>query len=657
MDPGPRASAKEQPGRPPRVRPAGPRRGSTSVVVVVAVVLPADALDLPDHAGLGNLDKRRIGRGDELAPRIRLAEVPHRAVVDQVQRAVGAKLNLDGPVDAVDDARCGRLRERLIQRSIFSRRLVLAGRGAVRIHALVLARAVEREPGQLQLERLAPLAEVHQLDVVPCLRLAVSGREAEVALAGDQRCAPADDTGGEGVGGEVRTDRRDVSRLQGERRDRWLRREREHVLDRAVLSLDDRLACRERGGGPRGSLGWVAKIVAWPALRVEDGLGRIEEAEPVRPAMEVRLAILHLRQLQPVRRVVGRARATLILAVLGHEEPTLEGVVLGSKAQPEGIAVAPGEGLDALVADLRPQDRARAHAVCRGALERAHPRALPLDAMIREAARHVPIARVEDVVAQRDLLAGDVVLVAASAVVVAGHPRVGRRALRPVEETVLDDEQLGRVGAGRQAVDEPIHRGGRQVPSRIDRDDARGVVPPAARRAAHPLIRIGAEQGAAAESILEGKTDRRAILLEAGAGGATELAEGPRYLVAFLVEHEQVGCERIGWRGGAADRGLVVAVAVSRFVGPGGQALAGLDHEDLEVLAIATEGDAGGKVEVLGEDRDLEVVRDGDVLAMPWIEEDAFGRAVWVAPLLRGCHSRCQSEGEDGDCEPRRAAL
>src|SRR6266852_3311669 len=68
-------------------------------------------------------------------------------------------------------------------------------------------------------------------------------------------------------------------------------------------------------------------------LRVEDGLRRVEVAEPVRPAVVVGRAVtIHLRELQAVRRVVRRACAALVLAVLRHEEAALEGMVFGSEA-------------------------------------------------------------------------------------------------------------------------------------------------------------------------------------------------------------------------------------------------------------------------------------------------------------------------------------
>src|SRR6266851_5279243 len=76
---------------------------------------------------------------------------------------------------------------------------------------------------------------------------------------------------------------------------RRLREEGEHVADRDVL---------------RNHASRRLQIVAGAALGVEDGLRRVEIAEPVRPAMVVGRAVtIHLRELQAVRRVVRRACA------------------------------------------------------------------------------------------------------------------------------------------------------------------------------------------------------------------------------------------------------------------------------------------------------------------------------------------------------------
>src|SRR5207237_7835232 len=95
---------------------------------------------------------------------------------------------------------------------------------------------------------------------------------------------------------------------------------------------------------------------------VEDGLRRVEEAEPIRPAVIVGAAVgILLRELEPIGRVLGGARAALVLAVLAHEEAALEDVILGSETDAVRVAVAPREGLDrylrVLGVELGAQDR------------------------------------------------------------------------------------------------------------------------------------------------------------------------------------------------------------------------------------------------------------------------------------------------------------
>src|SRR5439155_10575391 len=121
---------------------------------------------------------------------------------------------------------------------------------------------------------------------------------------------------------------------------------------------------------------------------------------------------------------------------LGDEEAALERMVLGSKAQSEWIAIAPRDRLDMLLCVAmrgRAQDGARAHAAIGGVLESRHDRERPRGAVFGIAAGEVAVARVERVVAQLDVLAGNVVLVAASSVVMPRHARVRGRALRPVD--------------------------------------------------------------------------------------------------------------------------------------------------------------------------------------------------------------------------------
>src|ERR1041385_5112508 len=105
------------------------------------------------------------------------------------------------------------------------------------------------------------------------------------------------------------------------------------------------------------------------------------------------------------------------------------------------------------------------------------PRPRPRHAVFREAARDVAVASGDPrVLTERDLLAGDLVLVAAAAVVVPGDARVRRRALRPVDPVVLDEDLLGRVVAGGQASHHRSDRSGGQA----HLPDARSIVAAAA---------------------------------------------------------------------------------------------------------------------------------------------------------------------------------
>src|SRR6266853_5814299 len=65
---------------------AAPREcGTSNPRLVVAFLLPRGltrAADLPDHPGARDLDERTVTSTHELCIRVRLAEVPHGAVVD-----------------------------------------------------------------------------------------------------------------------------------------------------------------------------------------------------------------------------------------------------------------------------------------------------------------------------------------------------------------------------------------------------------------------------------------------------------------------------------------------------------------------------------------------------------------------------------------------
>src|SRR5207237_168868 len=145
-----------------------------------------------------------------------------------------------------------------------------------------------------------------------------------------------------------------------------------------------------------------------------------------RPAVVVRRAVrVHGRNLQAVGGVVGRAGPTLVLAVLPHQQPAAQRAVLGREADGVAVAIAPREGLDCarrvLGVDAGPQDGARADALVVRARESRDHRPGPLDAERRVSAGLDPAAGVEHGAAERDVLAGDVLLPDAAAVVTTHH--------------------------------------------------------------------------------------------------------------------------------------------------------------------------------------------------------------------------------------------
>src|SRR6266478_5415869 len=84
----------------------------------------------------------------------------------------------------------------------------------------------------------------------------------------------------------------------------------------------------------------------------------------------------------------------------------------------------------------------------RGAVEGLDRRARACRAERGVTAGEDPAAGIERIVAQHDVLAGDVLLIGAVAIVAADDAAVGRRALRPVDKPALEGELLARMVAG-----------------------------------------------------------------------------------------------------------------------------------------------------------------------------------------------------------------
>src|SRR4029453_10016254 len=108
------------------------------------------------------LHERTGGSSPELRGRIRLTEVPHRAIIHEVRAAIRTELQVCRAVDPLDSV----IREGLV------------------------TCVVEGDLRLLELQLLARPAEVHELDVMPGFRSAVRRGEAEVTLASNQRGPP-----------------------------------------------------------------------------------------------------------------------------------------------------------------------------------------------------------------------------------------------------------------------------------------------------------------------------------------------------------------------------------------------------------------------------------------------------------------------------------
>src|SRR5262249_39829939 len=157
---------------------------------------------------------------------------------------------------------------------------------------------------------------------------------------------------------------------------------------------------------------------------IEYRLRRIQKAEAVRPAVVVRASVSVLtRDVEPIRRVVRRPRAPLVLAIFGDEQAASEHVTARREAKSERVAGSPGKRLDGRLrvarVEFRPQDRPIADTGARRALERLDGGARPRDAVGRIAAGLDALAAVraatwaggERILTQRDVLTRDVLLV------------------------------------------------------------------------------------------------------------------------------------------------------------------------------------------------------------------------------------------------------
>src|SRR5713226_2950676 len=177
------------------------------------------------------------------------------------------------------------------------------------------------------------------MSLISCPASGAGGREAEVALERIQGRTALDRPADKGIRHEVDAGERRIGRLDGEWCRDLLRRERQDVVDRPILAQNLREARRRALAG--GDI-WDAEIVARPADRVEDRLIRRQEAVAIGPAMVVRRAVIVLaRELQRIGSIARGPRAALVGAVLAHQQPALQDMVLGREADGVAVAIAP----------------------------------------------------------------------------------------------------------------------------------------------------------------------------------------------------------------------------------------------------------------------------------------------------------------------------
>src|SRR5437016_3592044 len=215
-------------------------------------------------------------------------------------------------------------------------------------------------------------------------------------------------------------------------------------------------------------------------------------------------------------------------------------MAVGGEANRVSVSIAPRKRLDGILrvcdAEWRPQDRTVANAVMHGAIERRHGGAGTCRIEGRITTGFYSAARVEDVVAQHDILTWNILLIGAASIVTTDDAAIGRRSLRPVDPSAVECQLLGWMIARRQLRDES--RG--DSASRIDDDDARAVVLPGRMRR---LVRVGREQPPAFEAQLEPDVDRGPGWLEPDADRG-RLAQGPQPR-SVLIEYEDVRGEWI----------------------------------------------------------------------------------------------------------------
>src|SRR6516164_2442438 len=241
-------------------------------------------------------------------------------------------------------------------------------------------------------------------------------------------------------------------------------------------------------------------------------------------------------------------------------------------------------------------------------------------------------ARWEYILAQGDVLTGDIRLMRPTAIIETDDPAIGGRALRPVDPVTLERELLGRMVPGRQAGDKRGHSS-----LRVDLYDARTAVLPTC---VGCLIRVGREEKAALEIALEGDIDRRPCWLEPDAG-SRRLAKWSCDFITPLVEHKDIGREWVIRRELSAGKRILL-VAFAR------QAMTRFEHINLEIVLVAHEGDASRHVQSAGEDRDREARRHDDILAVPRIEKSGFNRTKRIRDRRRRSHGTCAEQHERG---------